>query len=447
MLVITCENCGESYRVDETKMRSESAKLKCRKCDTLMMVSKSKSQNQEIPDPLPRRRAQVNTRPSVAEKSSAPRSRPAQSEAAGGEALSFESKKVRFGLAIKLVILMLFVSLVPLAVFWGVTFKEGTKQVEADTELLMSQITEGLGNQIEEWLDKNARVLKAGARLPEIVSMDRTRQEPVLKAVQQEYPWMYLVFTVGLNGMNVARNDGKPLVSYADRDYYKEVIGGKPLAWQTLIGRTSNVPALVLAVPIRSGDKVVGILAAAMTTEEVSKSVATWKRGNTGFAFLVDEKGKVVAHQLNQYVVSEKNLSAHPLVAALKQKREGGTLSFTNEQGRPSLGHVRGNNYGWALAIQQENEEVFATLRRIQRLAIFLLALTIVLVAFIAWVSARRVTRPIMTLTTAAEQMSLGNLNLKIDIKSKDEIGLLAQAVTRMQTSLRLALERLKKRV
>jgi methyl-accepting chemotaxis protein len=52
-----------------------------------------------------------------------------------------------------------------------------------------------------------------------------------------------------------------------------------------------------------------------------------------------------------------------------------------------------------------------------------------------------------MTLTKAAEQMSLGNLDLKIDVKSSDEIGLLAQALTRMQTSLRLALERLKRRL
>ena len=42
---------------------------------------------------------------------------------------------------------------------------------------------------------------------------------------------------------------------------------------------------------------------------------------------------------------------------------------------------------------------------------------------------------PIMKLTDAAERMSLGALNVKFDIKSKDEIGLLAQAIGRMQTS------------
>ncbi len=447
MLTIACNSCGESYKIDSSRIKGESARVRCKKCDHIILVSKSKSLDEGITESPPPRRVVPQSLPSMGKEEAVAPATPGKAETPPREALSFESKKVRFGLAIKVIILMLVVSLIPLAIFWGVTFKEGTKQIESDTELLMTQIAEGLGNQVEEWLDKNVRVLKAAARLPEILPMERSSQEPVLKAIQQEYPWMYLVFTVGLNGMNVARNDDKPLVSYADRDYYKEVIGGKALAWQTLIGRTNNLPALVLAVPIKSGDKTVGIMAASMTIDDVSKRVATWKRGNTGFAFLVDEKGKVVAHQLNQYVVSEKNLSAHPLIAAFKQKRKSATLNFTNDQGRPCLGYVRGNTYGWALAIQQDHEEVFSTLRGIQRLAVILLGLTIVLVLFIAWFSAKRVTKPIMALTKAAEQMSLGNLNLKIDIKSKDEIGLLAQAITRMQTSLRLALDRLKRRL
>jgi len=54
--------------------------------------------------------------------------------------------------------------------------------------------------------------------------------------------------------------------------------------------------------------------------------------------------------------------------------------------------------------------------------------------------------RPIMKLTDIADRMSMGDLNAEIDIKSKNEIGLLAQAVVRMQTSLRLALKRLRRK-
>jgi len=59
---------------------------------------------------------------------------------------------------------------------------------------------------------------------------------------------------------------------------------------------------------------------------------------------------------------------------------------------------------------------------------------------------ARTLATPIMKLTDAAERMSLGDLNVKIDVQSHDEIGLLAGALGRMQTSLRMAMERLRRK-
>jgi predicted Zn finger-like uncharacterized protein len=54
--------------------------------------------------------------------------------------------------------------------------------------------------------------------------------------------------------------------------------------------------------------------------------------------------------------------------------------------------------------------------------------------------------RPIMQLADAAGQMSVGDLNVEINVKSKNEIGLLVGALERMQESLRLAMDRLRRR-
>jgi HAMP domain-containing protein len=54
--------------------------------------------------------------------------------------------------------------------------------------------------------------------------------------------------------------------------------------------------------------------------------------------------------------------------------------------------------------------------------------------------------RPIMQLADAAAQMSVGDLNVEINVKSKNEIGLLVGAIERMQESLRLAMDRLRRR-
>jgi methyl-accepting chemotaxis protein len=460
MMEISCDACGKKYRVDETKMKGEMARVKCKACGNQMVVTRPRPETISEPPPTPENfHPSVPDdipEPSVAPPQPAPRSimeTTAPSVAAdtaddGEDSSAFLSgQKIRFGLFGKIIIVMLIVSLLPFAIFWGITLRETNQRVNTETEKLMAQTAKGLGEQVDAWIDNNVSVLRTAANLSAIMSMDREEQEPVLKAIQKEHPWMYLVFTVDADGMNVARNDGNPLKDYSDRQYYKDAISGKKLSWQTLIGKTSKKPALVLAVPIKDGERLVGVIAAAMNIDVISSSVANWRQGDTGFAFLVDEKGFVVSHPNKQYVVKRRNLNSHPLIASFRQKGwRTITTNFNTTNNETAFGHVRSNNYGWALALQQQESEVFAAYKRTQEFALILLASTIVLVLIIAWFSARAIVTPIMKLTDAAERMSLGELNVKIDVKSKDEIGLLAQAVGRMQTSLRLAMNRLRRK-
>jgi methyl-accepting chemotaxis protein len=461
MMDVSCDACGKRYRIDDTRMKSDSAKVKCKACGHLITVVKP--QTTLLVESIFETGAAAE--PAAEPPPPGPQATPRGAENRGGTLRASELSadepaadaraypapaspaKPRFGLFGKTIIVMLLISILPFAIFWFITFRETSARIRNDSETLLAQTAKGLGDQMDGWINANFAVLRTAAKLPDMLSMNRDKQEPILKAISREYPWMYLVFTVGPTGMNIARNDAEPLVSYADRQYVKDVLAGKALSWQTVIGRTSNVPALVIAVPIKEDTRVIGVMAAAMTVDDLSKHIANWKKGQTGAAFLVDEKGFVVSHPNRQMVQKRENLNNHPLVAEFRKKGWTTlTTPFTNENGQPALGHARSNSYGWVLALQQEEQEMFDSLALIQNFALALLAITALLAAVIAWFSARGLVNPIMKLTDAAERMSLGDMNVKIDVTSRDEIGLLAQAIGRMQTSLRMAMERLRKK-
>ncbi len=69
----------------------------------------------------------------------------------------------------------------------------------------------------------------------------------------------------------------------------------------------------------------------------------------------------------------------------------------------------------------------------------FLLA---VIAVALAIVLARTITVPLSRLAQLADKISLGEMDTKINITSKDEVGDLAEALIRMQSSLRAAIER-----
>lgn len=73
-------------------------------------------------------------------------------------------------------------------------------------------------------------------------------------------------------------------------------------------------------------------------------------------------------------------------------------------------------------------------------------AATVLVVIVVAMFFAARTARPLLHLTEVAKKISLGELATPIKITSTDEIGDLADALRRMQASLRKAIQRLQKR-
>jgi methyl-accepting chemotaxis protein len=57
-----------------------------------------------------------------------------------------------------------------------------------------------------------------------------------------------------------------------------------------------------------------------------------------------------------------------------------------------------------------------------------------------------RLTNKIIYLTTVAEKISVGELDIEIDLQASDEIGDLSDAISRMQDSVRLSIERLRRK-
>jgi methyl-accepting chemotaxis protein len=350
----------------------------------------------------------------------------------------------QLGLLVKTAITLLVVGLVPLIVFGVVTLSQQRTELRRAAEQSMRNNTEAISALVDEWVDKNVRVLRAAALQPQVISMQGDQTKPVVVAIRQAYPWTYLVQTMGLDGKNIARSDELPLANYADRQYVRDIlIDGKDLGWESVIGRSNGKPSLVISVPIRGANNaLLGTMAASMSIEETSRAVATWKSGETGFAFLVDEKSKVLAHPRADYEQTQKQLPDHPLVAAFHADHEPHLLEFT-ENGKDILGYVEGDKNGWAVMIQQEEAELFGPLRATIAIGIALLVAAVLLVVAIAVVFSRVLIRPIVGMTNAADRMSLGELQVPIVVRGDDELALLARSLERLRKSMRAAMSRL----
>ena len=96
--------------------------------------------------------------------------------------------------------------------------------------------------------------------------------------------------------------------------------------------------------------------------------------------------------------------------------------------------------------VEKLKERSQKTAKRVRNINAGVMLGTIMLIGLIVFLYGRKVTGDIRRLSEVADRISIGELDAEIDVKSKDEIGELAEAISRMQDSLRLSIERLRHR-
>ncbi|WP_163338423.1 cache and HAMP domain-containing protein [Desulfopila sp. IMCC35008] len=341
---------------------------------------------------------------------------------------------------------MLIISIIPLGGLWYISIEKARVDWEESIYNSMVRDTQSLAGKVDDWTSMNLRLLKQNAQLPGMQSMSSDSQNPILKAVANTYEWVYLAFTVRPDGENVGRSDGKPLTYYGDRQYFKQVMGGRDIGQQLLMGKTSGKPAYILSHPVHSSsNKLGGVLAIAMTLEELSATITKTKIGSTGFAILVDDQNRLVAHGEGKVANELQDMSEHP-VLKFRDKIVPSNFIFENE-GRPIIGYKYKTLLGWTMIVQQDVSEAFKAADRARQYALTLLGLTLVVVLVVGYILANRLSKPIRNLTAIADSISKGELGAEINETSRgDEIGALARAIERMGVSLQMAFDRLRKR-
>ncbi len=356
------------------------------------------------------------------------------------------SEKIKFGISQKLLIILLVVAVIPLISIWFFSYQSITSLTTAKVNQELVSINNNLITHVDAWVDMNQLMLLQNASLKEMQSMQPLPQNQILKTITKYYDWAYLAFTIDPDGHNIGRSDGKSTKFYGERSYFKQILEGKPFGKQILIGKTSGKPAMVLSTGIFGADGTLkGVLAQAMTLTKLSEKIISNRIGETGYSFLVDEEGDVIAHPDTEMTRSRVDLNHHE---ALKAFRHGQSSTvFNDNNGNKIIAVAQKTAQGWIMVSQQNYAEAYKMIDAQNQKALYLLIATLVVVVFIAFFVSRSLTAPIRELTEIADKYSQGQLDLEISgLHRGDEIGQLSKSIQRLGTSIRMAMKRLQKK-
>ena len=420
-----------------------------------------------------------------------------------------------------------------LAAIWFASFHAANiirSQAKQNLELKADVLTQS----VSRWEQMNVRVLRSISQNPSILSMNASKQLPLLVAINRSYSHIYLAEAYNLEGYVVARGSGTApdRINRSDRYWFKSAVAGNEITREALISRLTGKPAVIFSTPIREfaslslGDrgnsvselqqqlkqlgyykneitgiygnatanavtqfqkkysglsadgsvdfttkqllelatnfkqqisqtsqlnstdkpvdkpadkpeKIQGVAIIGIFLNELASSIGTVRIGKTGFAFLVDEKGKLIAHPDPKLLAGKQliNLSNYAPVQTLLAGQIG-AFYFTDERGVKWLSCLKKLDSGWGVIILQQEAEALEKEQLFWRFAITTAALAVLGVGGLTWILTSRLVRPLGHLTFAAAQLSNGDWNQRVNIDRLDELGTLAKAFNRMAVQL-----------
>jgi methyl-accepting chemotaxis protein len=207
----------------------------------------------------------------------------------------------------------------------------------------------------------------------------------------------------------------------------------------------NNEPLVTMAVPALDvfGD-FKGILLAEVNLKFMWDLVGGIKVGKNGQAYVVDKTGNLIAFGDISRVLAREDVSHLQEVKRFIQSTSGAktpdTTSLNISKG--ILGtdvvstHVSLGIPDWAVVIELPVFEAYDSMIQVMVRSLGILVFSLVLTVLAGLFLSKRITNPIINLRDAALSISKGKLDTTIDIKSRDEIGQLAQAFNQMTVDL-----------
>jgi signal transduction histidine kinase len=170
--------------------------------------------------------------------------------------------------------------------------------------------------------------------------------------------------------------------------------------------------------------------------------------GGSGYAFVTDTAGRLIAHPDMSLVLRETDLSALPQVADAIAGRDERVRTARTLSGQSVLSaHATIPRLGWIVFVEQPTSEALAPVYATAYQTLALLGLGVVLALLAGVVLARRLTGPIRALQAGAERLGQGDLAQRIEVSAGDEIGTLALRFNEMAGRIQDAQETLEAKV
>lgn len=315
-------------------------------------------------------------------------------------------------LKFKLVLSGIIVVLVPLLVVGVFSAMKASSSLESAAKHEVTEIAKATATMVNMVLQEEIKLTTTLAAQHNIIeTASKVTSEGLEKAAAEiERVGSDLAQAVGKMGSDyeyilvadakgncfIDNNGGKTKgINLFDRDYFKGAREGKITIGEPVKSRSTGKPIIGIAAPLlSSGGEFVGAVAAIINIDFLSEKIAAIKLGETGYAYMLNKTGIVIAHPKKEYILEldVTKLAGMEEITKKIMTAQTGAEAYLFKGINKIAGYAPVPLSGWALAVTQDANEFLASAHTIRNFiaivgVIFLVATVLCILYFSRFIS------------------------------------------------------------
>jgi methyl-accepting chemotaxis protein len=245
------------------------------------------------------------------------------------------------------------------------------------------------------------------------------------------------LFIIDTNGIIFADSNPASLkIDLKERPYFKEAMTGKTAISNTIVSKVDGKIVVVFVSPVldESGE-IIAVMANSVYVDYFTKYLGGIKAGKSGYAYMVDSQGLMLSHPQKDKIakpvendamkkVIERINSGEQITTELKDYDYNGVKKV--------MGYTMIPGVKWTLAVTEDYKDIFSTVNVMLQTIIITAIIALILAATAGIFFSRSITKPIEKLMKSMGLASEGDVTVRSDIDSKDELGELSRGFNTM---------------
>jgi signal transduction histidine kinase len=344
----------------------------------------------------------------------------------------------------RFVLLIASAAVAPLIVYGVISIinlQEGTvRSVSTGNKRVADQVAQQIGQYIEH----NTRVLKSVGLELQGISLQAWQQSRVLKDYVIDFP-EFSEITFFSGGGRIISTSRAGAATLAVPDASSVSTDGIYIA--PLQIDTDNLPRTTIAVRVQPAGQEAGWVVGQIALEELWRTVDSIRVGDQGYALLLAEEQRLIAHgnpNKKRFVAATGASNApktpeQQFAAALVANADTApkTARYTDTDGRSVL--VVGAlvpNLPWVVMVEQPTDEAFALADQLQTQLLVAIGIALLGTVILGWLWGRSFITRIFALKRATQAIAEGRMDERVTVGGQDEIRQLGDAFNSMADRL-----------